>query len=415
MNETIFFISTSTKHLIRMNLPQYRYFILSILLQLFISATVSFGQQTYFLSKESVLREIYYPTHREPVVYESRKHYDNSKRSHKVKTVGKEMAYWMPNVLTMKVDKVTRVTDYVYFGSLPRGQSWVENNLKRRGVDNVINLLVPGIEFNGIDLVYEKTKMNELRLPVKNHDEPSANYLRTAVEFLLRKEIAGQKTYVHCRGGHGRASAVALAYLMVVDGLSSKQAQDKLNRLAAKNKHPIRTRLYGQEGIVRFEKFEVGRLRAFYKALKVVVGEYVKRERDFDKTVLEWTVNQVTYDSDKDQRHIPLGQPYVSRDNMNRIYIAKQRGGQGAKREEPQGVEQRAKRKEPTDLQETKLVDAPLGDALLSLSTVKNVEGSPEVPSIGREFQEVADKQEDEAQQLKRDTASVFMPPYGLI
>ncbi len=101
----------------------------------------------------------------------------------------------------IKVDKHSALSKYISFGSIPRNVQAVQR-LVDLNIKHVISVLLP-MEYSGLDEYYDTLRMNELKIFVKDHAEPSVNYLRTAVEYLLRKEILEEKVFVHCKGGRG--------------------------------------------------------------------------------------------------------------------------------------------------------------------------------------------------------------------
>lgn len=52
--------------------------------------------------------------------------------------------------------------------------------------------------------------MKQLRLPTLDHFEPSVDSLQEAIKFIKEFKDRGQKVYIHCKAGHGRAAATGL-------------------------------------------------------------------------------------------------------------------------------------------------------------------------------------------------------------
>lgn len=90
----------------------------------------------------------------------------------------------------------TRVDDSVLVGVAPVAFSVTPANLKRMGVKGVVNLCD---EFMGPTRSYAQLQMQELRLPVVDHFEPSVADLQKAVDFIERVTKDGSAVYVHCK------------------------------------------------------------------------------------------------------------------------------------------------------------------------------------------------------------------------
>ncbi len=218
------------------------------------SLTVS--QTTYVNSYESTVRDVYYPQFFDLPI----------RKREMVKLVAEHIAKTgfkalKAAVLNTNIDIVTILGPGVSIGTLPRMDETVRS-LKRRGVNNVVNTLL-SMEYNGVTSYYEASGMNELRLPIADHREPSVIYLRTAVEFMLRNTVEDEETFVHCKGGHGRSAAVVFAYYMIVEPLKPYSVlQSELL-----SKHKVRTTLADQEDLILFSRLEKANLLAFYEQL----------------------------------------------------------------------------------------------------------------------------------------------------
>lgn len=83
--------------------------------------------------------------------------------------------------------------------------------LRRLGVTGVVNMAA---EYSGPVGEYERLGIQQLRLPTVDHFEPSIADLVRAVKFIEERRIRKELVYVHCKAGHGRAAAVALAWML---------------------------------------------------------------------------------------------------------------------------------------------------------------------------------------------------------
>ena len=115
----------------------------------------------------------------------------------------------------------------------------------RSGVRGVVSMQD---EYAGPVEAYESLDMSYLRIPVVDHEEPTLSELKEAIIFLNDHEVHGLgKVYVHCKGGHGRAAAVAFCWLMYKHKLEPEAAQKRL--LECRN---VRKHLYKQKNVLRF-------------------------------------------------------------------------------------------------------------------------------------------------------------------
>jgi hypothetical protein len=79
------------------------------------------------------------------------------------------------------------------------------------GVRGVVNMCC---EYSGPVAAYKDIGMKQLRLPSVDHFEPSLEYMQEAVNFIASHKKRGEKVYVHCKAGHGRAASIALCWMI---------------------------------------------------------------------------------------------------------------------------------------------------------------------------------------------------------
>lgn len=117
------------------------------------------------------------------------------------------------------------------------------NSFSKMGVKGVINMCY---EYPGPKSYYDELGIVQLRLPTVDHFEPSADQLEEAIKFIKHYQKKGEKVYVHCKAGHGRAASVALSWL-----IHENPTQDPkdLNHLL-KQKRKVRGTLFKQKSIV---------------------------------------------------------------------------------------------------------------------------------------------------------------------
>ncbi len=134
----------------------------------------------------------------------------------------------------------------VFLGPVPVVLLGPVDELHRQGVRAVVNMQD---EYGGPVAAYRRLGVEQLRLPTVDHVEPSVEDLERAVAFIERARSAGQKVYVHCKGGHGRGAAAAFAWMLKDGGLSLKETQDRLNAV----RH-VRKKLFRQPNLVEFHR-----------------------------------------------------------------------------------------------------------------------------------------------------------------
>lgn len=105
----------------------------------------------------------------------------------------------------------TKVDDTLILGCAPMGFLGHPEMMHKVGVKGVINMCY---EYPGPVASYSKLGMKQLHLPTIDHTQPSLDKLKDAVDFIKQHQKAGDKVYVHCKAGHGRAAAVALCWMI---------------------------------------------------------------------------------------------------------------------------------------------------------------------------------------------------------
>lgn len=105
---------------------------------------------------------------------------------------------------------MTDVDDTLILGCAPFDLFGHPKRLHSMGVRGVINMC---LEYEGPKQSYDNLGIMQLRLPTTDHYESSPSQLKDAVKFIELHQKKGQKVYVHCKAGHGRAAAVALCWM----------------------------------------------------------------------------------------------------------------------------------------------------------------------------------------------------------
>jgi atypical dual specificity phosphatase len=139
----------------------------------------------------------------------------------------------------------TDVDDTVIIGCAPMDIFNHPKMLYDRGVRGVVNMC---LEYEGPISAYNKLGITQLRLPTPDHFESSVEQLEEAVAFIEKLRENGDRIYVHCKAGHGRAAAVALSYMIKTNPMVPPAA---LNAVLY-GKRKVRRRLYQQDNIRAF-------------------------------------------------------------------------------------------------------------------------------------------------------------------
>ncbi|CAN0134403.1 unnamed protein product [Ascophyllum nodosum] len=141
--------------------------------------------------------------------------------------------------------------DTVYLGCPPVGFLGLADALHAKGVVGVINMCS---EYEGPLEDYKRLGMEQLWLPTLDHVEPSLADYERGVEFIQKWHDKGAKVLVHCKAGHGRSSAIVMAWLLTRNPKATP-LQVQREMLSRRN---VRSYLYKQLN-----------LRLFYRNLQM--------------------------------------------------------------------------------------------------------------------------------------------------
>jgi atypical dual specificity phosphatase len=139
----------------------------------------------------------------------------------------------------------TPIDDTLMLGCAPVAILGHPEKLHKLGVRGVINMCY---EYDGPKDSYALLGMKQLHLPTVDHFEPSVTYLNEAVAFIEDCKSKGEKVYVHCKAGHGRAASVALCWMI---RQNPSMAPKDVNSLL-REKRKVRKTLYEQKNIREF-------------------------------------------------------------------------------------------------------------------------------------------------------------------
>ena len=105
----------------------------------------------------------------------------------------------------------TVIDDTLFLGCAPMGLLGHPSQLHKLGVRGVINMCY---EYNGPKGYYSALGIKQLHLPTVDHFEPTVSQMAEAVRFIQEYKNKGEKVYVHCKAGHGRAASIAMCWMM---------------------------------------------------------------------------------------------------------------------------------------------------------------------------------------------------------
>lgn len=105
----------------------------------------------------------------------------------------------------------TKVDDTLILGCAPMSFCGHPEELYKQGVRGVVNMCY---EFPGPKDEYARLGMKQLHLSTVDHTEPKLEQMKEAVAFIKHHKNRGEKVYVHCKAGHGRAASIALCWMM---------------------------------------------------------------------------------------------------------------------------------------------------------------------------------------------------------
>mmetsp|Transcript_61248 Transcript_61248/g.164762 ORF Transcript_61248/g.164762 Transcript_61248/m.164762 type:complete len:179 (+) Transcript_61248:139-675(+) len=101
---------------------------------------------------------------------------------------------------------------------------------------------------------YERLGMEQLWLPTIDHYEPRLEDLQQACDFIERYRAKGERVYIHCKAGHDRSAAVALAWMAYSRRVLNEEDLRLLNEELFE-KRQVRATLYEQPNLQAFAEW----------------------------------------------------------------------------------------------------------------------------------------------------------------
>jgi protein-tyrosine phosphatase len=133
--------------------------------------------------------------------------------SNRVKTQGVYPAIiWLfghgiPKLTGIPFEKYSQITPQIYVG--PQIRKFGKQKLELWGINSSVNMR---IEFD--DVAHNVALAHHCHLPTDDDCAPTLAQMQTGASFIHQKVTAGNKVYIHCRSGIGRAPTMAIAYFI---------------------------------------------------------------------------------------------------------------------------------------------------------------------------------------------------------
>lgn len=123
--------------------------------------------------------------------------------------------------------------------------------LLQLGVRRVLNLQD---EYAGPVEAYRAAGIEQLRIPVVDHYEPTPEQIEMGVSFIERSLEEGKGVYCHCQGGHGRSAAIVFALMVHQSGEHHEPtSRERINKHLS-GRWRVREKLHSQVSIMHFLK-----------------------------------------------------------------------------------------------------------------------------------------------------------------
>ena len=141
---------------------------------------------------------------------------------HRLRTQGvRTTLIWMygrgiPKLSGVPLMRYSQITPQIYVG--PQFGLAGKRKLESLGIKGDVNMR---IEFD--DDAHNLALQHYCHLPTIDDDAPSIEQLKQGVIFIEQLVANGEKVYIHCAGGIGRAPTMAAAYF-ISQGMSLQEA-----------------------------------------------------------------------------------------------------------------------------------------------------------------------------------------------
>jgi predicted protein tyrosine phosphatase len=122
----------------------------------------------------------------------------------------------IPLITGIPIMKYSEITPHLYIGAQYNQRG--KRKLEQEGIKHDVNLR---IEFD--DAAHDLALEHYCYLPTIDDDAPTMQHLKQGAAFIEQAINNGEKVYIHCAGGIGRAPTMAAAYF-ISQGMSLDEA-----------------------------------------------------------------------------------------------------------------------------------------------------------------------------------------------
>jgi hypothetical protein len=129
----------------------------------------------------------------------------------------------VPAITGVPILRYSRVSSNLYVG--PQFRMNGKQFLEKEGIRGCVNMRI-----ERDDSAYGLALPHYLYLPTIDDDAPSIEHLDLGVSFIREVIQSGEKVYIHCGAGVGRAPTMAAAYL-IAEGCSLDEALGKIKKV----------------------------------------------------------------------------------------------------------------------------------------------------------------------------------------
>ena len=130
---------------------------------------------------------------------------------------------WFTEITGIPIFKYSKITDNIYLGA--RLSKFGVYLLKFRGISSVLNLQNERSNVN-----YAHKIHNYAYIPIIEFDAPTMLNFKNGIQFINHEVDKGNKIYVHCAEGIGRAPTMVSAYF-ISQGLTIDEAVNKVSKI----------------------------------------------------------------------------------------------------------------------------------------------------------------------------------------
>ncbi len=141
------------------------------------------------------------------------------------------------------------IDDEVLLGRIPR-KNEIET-LHNEGIRAIINMCD---EFTGHQSQMRQHNITQLRLPTIDLVCPTQQNLLRGIEFIQRCSREGDKVYIHCKAGRGRAATMALCHLIAKHRIPAEDAYKRLQKSRAQ----VDRKLFRRQPVISIEEIVRG-------------------------------------------------------------------------------------------------------------------------------------------------------------